>query len=195
MRLLFEILLSVTQGTGACRLQPPVYRADQTKSIRKIHPVIGAEILDSVEFPYPVVPIVLAHHEKWDGTGYPYGLKGDQIPVSARIVQLADVYDALRSPRPYKSGFGHDQAYKIITEGDEGAGSVRGGGGEVGHRGGEGVGIAERRSAVHGAADGARVRQVGSGARSRPSVGVEPGEEGLQIEPLNGVISGLKITE
>jgi HD-GYP domain-containing protein (c-di-GMP phosphodiesterase class II) len=63
--------------------------------------------------------IALCHHEKWDGTGYPAGLRGEQIPLSARIVQLADVYDALRSPRPYKAGFSHEKTYRIITQGDE----------------------------------------------------------------------------
>ena len=52
----------------------------------KIHPVVGAEILERVRFPYPVVPIVRAHHEKWDGSGYPFGLKGEQIPIGARIL-------------------------------------------------------------------------------------------------------------
>ena len=52
----------------------------------KIHPVVGAEILERVRFPYPVVPIVRAHHEKWDGSGYPYGLKGEEIPIGARIL-------------------------------------------------------------------------------------------------------------
>src|SRR5258708_40236341 len=59
----------------------------------KIHPVIGAEILESVEFPYPVVPIVRCHHEKWDGTGYPAGLKGDEIPIGARILSVVDCFD------------------------------------------------------------------------------------------------------
>jgi putative nucleotidyltransferase with HDIG domain len=56
----------------------------------KIHPVVGAEILDRVQFPYPVVPIVLAHHERWDGTGYPYGVSGEAIPIGARILSVVD---------------------------------------------------------------------------------------------------------
>lgn len=62
--------------------------------------------------------IALCHHERWDGTGYPRGLKEDEIPLSARIVALADHYDALRSNRPYRRGFSHEDAFRIITEGD-----------------------------------------------------------------------------
>jgi len=68
----------------------------------KIHPVVGAELLDKVEFPYPVAPIVRAHHEKWDGSGYPYGLKGDAIPIGARILAAVDFFDALASDRQYR---------------------------------------------------------------------------------------------
>jgi diguanylate cyclase (GGDEF)-like protein/putative nucleotidyltransferase with HDIG domain len=68
----------------------------------KIHPVVGAEILERVRFPYPVVPIVRAHHEKWDGTGYPLGLKGEEIPIGARILSAVDFLDALASDRQYR---------------------------------------------------------------------------------------------
>src|SRR5438270_3739912 len=68
----------------------------------KIHPVVGAEILERVRFPYPVVPIVRAHHEKWDGSGYPFGLKGDEIPIGARILSAVDFLDALASDRQYR---------------------------------------------------------------------------------------------
>lgn len=68
----------------------------------KIHPVVGAEILERVEFPYPVVPIVRAHHEKWDGNGYPNGLMGEQIPIGARILAVVDCLDALASDRQYR---------------------------------------------------------------------------------------------
>src|SRR5438046_7807507 len=67
----------------------------------KIHPIVGAEILDRVQFPYPVVPIVRSHHEKWDGTGYPDGLKREAIPIGARILSAVDCFDALASERPY----------------------------------------------------------------------------------------------
>ena len=68
----------------------------------KIHPIVGADILDRVQFPYPVVPIVRSHHEKWDGTGYPDGLKREDIPVGARILSAVDCFDALASERPYR---------------------------------------------------------------------------------------------
>src|SRR5215468_3254051 len=68
----------------------------------KIHPVVGAEILERVRFPYPVVPIVRAHHEKYDGSGYPFGLKGDEIPIGARILSAVDFLDALASDRQYR---------------------------------------------------------------------------------------------
>lgn len=68
----------------------------------KIHPLVGADILERVAFPYPVAPIVRAHHEKWDGTGYPFGLKGEEIPLGARILSVVDCFDALASDRQYR---------------------------------------------------------------------------------------------
>lgn len=70
----------------------------------KIHPVVGADILERVRFPYPVVPIVRSHHEWWDGSGYPDGLKGEAIPIGARILSVVDCFDALTSDRPYRKG-------------------------------------------------------------------------------------------
>ena len=68
----------------------------------KIHPVVGAEILERVAFPYPVVPIVRSHHEKWDGSGYPDGLKGEEIPIGARVLSIVDTLDALSTDRQYR---------------------------------------------------------------------------------------------
>jgi len=83
----------------------------------KIHPIVGAEILDQVHFPYPVVPIVRAHHEKWDGSGYPNGLAGEAIPVGARILAAVDCLDALASDRQYRKALPLDEAMaKVATE-------------------------------------------------------------------------------
>jgi putative nucleotidyltransferase with HDIG domain len=83
----------------------------------KIHPVVGAEILERVEFPYPVVPIVRSHHEKWDGSGYPYGLRGEEIPIGARILSAVDCLDALASDRQYRRALPLDEAMaKVASE-------------------------------------------------------------------------------
>jgi GGDEF domain-containing protein len=82
----------------------------------KLHAVIGADILSAVEFPFPVVPIVRHHHENWDGTGYPDGLKGEEIPIGARILSVIDCYDALTSDRPYRRALTMDQALEIVHE-------------------------------------------------------------------------------
>jgi len=82
----------------------------------KIHPVVGAEILERVAFPYPVVPIVRCHHEKWDGSGYPAGLKGEEIPIGARILAAVDTLDALASDRQYRRALPLDQAMQEIAK-------------------------------------------------------------------------------
>jgi putative nucleotidyltransferase with HDIG domain len=82
----------------------------------KRHAPIGAQILSSIEFPYPVVPIVRHHHENWDGTGYPDGLKGAEIPLGARILSVVDCFDALTSDRPYRSRMTEQEALKIIID-------------------------------------------------------------------------------
>jgi putative nucleotidyltransferase with HDIG domain len=83
----------------------------------KIHPIVGAEILEQVDFPYPVVPIVRAHHEKWDGSGYPSGLKGEAIPIGARILAAVDCLDALASDRQYRKALPlHDAMAKVASE-------------------------------------------------------------------------------
>jgi putative nucleotidyltransferase with HDIG domain len=81
----------------------------------KIHPVVGAEILERVEFPYPVVPIVRSHHEKWDGSGYPYGLRGEEIPIGARILAAVDCLDALASDRQYRRALPLDEAMARVA--------------------------------------------------------------------------------
>jgi diguanylate cyclase (GGDEF)-like protein/putative nucleotidyltransferase with HDIG domain len=81
----------------------------------KIHPVVGAEILERVQFPYPVVPIVRSHHEKFDGTGYPDGLAGDEIPIGARILSAVDCLDALASDRQYRKALPLSDAMDVIS--------------------------------------------------------------------------------
>lgn len=76
----------------------------------KVHPVVGAEILEQVRFPYPVAPIVRSHHEKWDGTGYPDGLAGEEIPIGSRILAAVDCLDALASDRQYRKALPLDEA-------------------------------------------------------------------------------------
>jgi putative nucleotidyltransferase with HDIG domain len=80
------------------------------------HVDVGADILSSIDFPYPVVPIVRAHHENWDGSGYPRGLKGEEIPLGARILSVVDCFDALTSDRPYRGALSEQDAIAIIVE-------------------------------------------------------------------------------
>jgi diguanylate cyclase (GGDEF)-like protein/putative nucleotidyltransferase with HDIG domain len=80
----------------------------------KIHPIVGAEILARVQFPYEVVPIVRSHHERWNGTGYPDGLAGEQIPIGARVLALVDCFDALASDRQYRRALPLEEALHSI---------------------------------------------------------------------------------
>jgi len=80
----------------------------------KTHARVGAEILSEVDFPYPVVPIVLHHHENWDGSGYPDGLRGNDIPIGARILAVVDCFDALTSDRPYRRALSVAETFEII---------------------------------------------------------------------------------
>jgi putative nucleotidyltransferase with HDIG domain len=82
----------------------------------KLHSTIGADILSSIEFPYPVVPIVRHHHEHWNGKGYPAGLKGEEIPLGARILSVVDCFDALTSDRPYRPKMTSVEAVAILRE-------------------------------------------------------------------------------
>lgn len=81
----------------------------------KIHPVVGAEILKKVDFPYPVAPIVRSHHEKWNGEGYPDGLKEEQIPIGARILAAVDCLDAMASDRQYRKAVSLDMAMEHVA--------------------------------------------------------------------------------
>jgi diguanylate cyclase (GGDEF)-like protein/putative nucleotidyltransferase with HDIG domain len=83
----------------------------------KVHTVVGAEILSRVNFPYPVVPIVKHHHERWDGCGYPDGLKGEQIPITARIMSVVDCFDSIREDRPFRPGMSRSEAISLLRKG------------------------------------------------------------------------------
>jgi putative nucleotidyltransferase with HDIG domain len=93
--------------------KPGPLTPDEFQKVR-MHPQIGADILSAVPFPYPVAPLVLHHHERWDGRGYPLGLKGEEIPLGARILCLVDYFDALTSDRPYHKPLPIDQATELI---------------------------------------------------------------------------------
>lgn len=82
----------------------------------KKHPQIAADILRPIQFLHPIIPYIQYHHERWDGNGYPTGLQGEEIPVGARIIALADVYQALISDRPYRKAFSRSGALKIIKQ-------------------------------------------------------------------------------
>ncbi|HLG58014.1 MAG TPA: HD domain-containing phosphohydrolase [Vicinamibacterales bacterium] len=82
----------------------------------KRHADIGADLLSSIRFPYPVVPIVRHHHESWNGTGYPSGISGTDIPLGARILSVVDCFDALTSDRPYRPRLTNDEAFSILRD-------------------------------------------------------------------------------
>ena len=83
----------------------------------KIHTVVGAQILARVNFPYPVIPIVRHHHEQWDGRGYPDKLRGEQIPITARIISVVDCFDSVREDRPFRRGMTLDEATALLLRG------------------------------------------------------------------------------
>jgi len=89
-------------------------------AVMKTHSEMGARIMGKGKSPYLKMgaEIALGHHERWDGGGYPQGLQGEQIPLAARILNIGDIYDALRSKRPYKPAFDHQKSVEIITVGD-----------------------------------------------------------------------------
>lgn len=83
----------------------------------KVHPIVGAEIVEQVRFPYPVAPIVRSHHEKWDGSGYPDGLSGEAIPIGARILSAVDCLDALASDRQYRRALPlHEAMARVVKD-------------------------------------------------------------------------------
>jgi HD-GYP domain-containing protein (c-di-GMP phosphodiesterase class II) len=85
--------------------------------IMKMHPVFAHDMLSSIPFLEPAIDIPYCHHEKWDGSGYPRGLKGEDIPIAARIFAIIDVWDALRSERPYRPAWSDEEALEEIRRG------------------------------------------------------------------------------
>lgn len=86
------------------------------RAVIQEHPIIGERICAPLKSLHHVLPIIRHHHERWDGSGYPDGLVGEAIPLTARILQTVDIYDALTSARPYRPAYGHDQACAILRE-------------------------------------------------------------------------------
>jgi diguanylate cyclase (GGDEF)-like protein/putative nucleotidyltransferase with HDIG domain len=97
-------------------LNKPGKLTDEEWALVRSHPTVGVEMLADTEFPWDVRPIVESHHERWDGRGYPAGLAGDDIPLTARILCVADVYDALTSVRSYKRALTHGEAMAILRQ-------------------------------------------------------------------------------
>lgn len=96
-------------------LNKPGPLTHEEREIMEMHPLYGLEMLGSVEFPWDVKTIIRSHHEKIDGTGYPDRLRGDEIPVSAQVICIVDVYDALTTTRPYRAAFTHERAIAEMT--------------------------------------------------------------------------------
>ncbi len=97
-------------------LNKPGRLSDAEFEKMKLHASVGADILSAIDFPYPVVPIVRHHHEAWDGSGYPDGLRGTDIPIGARILSVVDCFDALTSDRPYRKRLSDEDALQIVHE-------------------------------------------------------------------------------
>lgn len=96
------------------KLNKPGKLTDEEFEMFKKHPVIGKKILEPIRFLSNVVPIVYHHHERFDGRGYPEGLKGEEIPLGARMMAIADTYDAMTSDRPYRKALSHETAIDEI---------------------------------------------------------------------------------
>lgn len=97
-------------------LNKPGRLSDEERAAMERHPIIGDEMLAPVEFPWDIRPMVRSHHERWDGRGYPDGLAGDDIPLSARILRIADVFDALTTARSYRRRLSPDEAFALMEE-------------------------------------------------------------------------------
>ena len=103
-------------GVPDAILHKPAALTDEEWTIMRKHPQLVYDLLYSVEYLRPALNIPYCHHEKWDGTGYPRGLKGEQIPLSARLFAVVDVWDALTSDRPYRPAWSQEEALIFIRE-------------------------------------------------------------------------------
>lgn len=97
-------------------LNKPAPLTEEEMEVMKRHPQSGARILQGVHHLAPAAPYILYHHERWDGKGYPFGLKGEDIPIEGRFLALVDAYDAMTSDRPYRKGLPRERAMQIIRE-------------------------------------------------------------------------------
>ena len=97
-------------------LNKPGRLTPEERAQMESHPVAGVELLKDVEFPWDILPMVRSHHERWDGAGYPDRLSGDDIPLNARILAVADVFDALTTDRPYRRAFSREDAVRMLRE-------------------------------------------------------------------------------
>jgi len=102
--------------SDAILLKPGKLTSEEYEAVKK-HPVIGADIISVAGFLKDIVPLILGHHERYDGTGYPRGLKGEEIPLGARILAVVDVYEALTADRPYHKAISKEEAIKILKSG------------------------------------------------------------------------------
>ncbi|GAI55853.1 unnamed protein product, partial [marine sediment metagenome] len=103
-------------GVPAEILNKPTRLIDLEFNLIKTHPLVGYNILKQIEFPWPVAEIVLQHHERMNGSGYPHGLSGEEILPEARILGIADVVEAMASHRPYRPALGIDKALEEISQ-------------------------------------------------------------------------------
>src|SRR4051812_2096915 len=95
--------------------KPGALTPEEFQKVRS-HPQVGADIIASVPFPYPVAPLILNHHERWDGRGYPNGTRGEEIPLGARVLCLVDYFDALTSERPYHQAMSYEAALALVEQ-------------------------------------------------------------------------------
>ena len=97
-------------------LRKPDKLTDEEFAKIQVHPEKGAQLLENVDFLQPLIPYCLYHHERYDGKGYPHGLKGEEIPIEGRALAVGDTFDAITSNRPYRKGLDPEKAIKIIEE-------------------------------------------------------------------------------